>query len=94
MLAGFRYVSFDDELTAVLDAAPQSFLYNTSTSNDLYGGQLGLVTVPCNCLMPCLWVSSHLKAGVYGNESENRSVIDTGVTTLGAIESAGTTSAP
>ncbi|MFK8111752.1 MAG: hypothetical protein AB8B91_06105 [Rubripirellula sp.] len=90
--AGLRYFSFDDDLRARLDAAPQTFLYEDATENDLYGGQLGLTAIPWQpfCGSP-LWnsflLSAFGKVGVYGNAGSHRSFIDTGVTRLAINES-------
>lgn len=79
VLVGFRYINFDDEIRAVLDATPQTFFFDAGTRNDLYGGQLGLITVPY-CPLFGLWISSYGKIGIYANDAENRSRLDTGLT--------------
>ncbi len=87
VLAGFRYVSFDDRLRAVLDAAPQTFRYHVAASNDLYGGQIGAATVPC-WFFGCLQATSFVKVGIYGNDAEHESFFSTGAATLRVEDSA------
>ncbi len=92
VLIGFRYVSFDDDIFAEIDAVPGTVHMLTSTTNDLYGGQIGAITRPCQPVLGCLWLSAYAKAGVYGNDAENRGLIDTGVSRLGVNDSADDTS--
>lgn len=82
VLVGFRYVNLDDEIRASLDASPQTFSVQASARNDLYGGQFGLITIPYEPLFPGLWISSYGKIGIYANDADNRSFVDTGVTRL------------
>lgn len=92
LLAGFRYVSLDDQLRNRLDAGAQTFLYEDTTENDLYGGQLGFVTLPHqpfanDFAIANLGFSTFGKAGVYGNDGHHRSFVDTGATRLAINES-------
>jgi hypothetical protein len=90
VLAGFRHVSLDDDLRTRLHAAPQTFLYEDRTENDLYGGQVGASTLPhpFSLLSCCCW-SAFAKAGVYGNDGSHRGFIDTGATQLAIRDSFG-----
>ncbi len=89
--AGIRYLSFDDDLTSVLDANPQTFGYDVSTRNDLYGVQIGATSIPCAPVFGCLWVSATGKAGIYGNDARQRSLLDTGAASLSINDSADNT---
>ena len=84
-IAGFRYVGLDEDLGAVLDAAPQTFRYRSETNNDLYGIQLGVESAPDMPLFGWHCLSWYGKVGIYGNDTRQRTVLDT--TTLGQIVS-------
>jgi hypothetical protein len=76
-IAGFRYVALDEDLSAVLDANPQTFGYRTSTRNDLYGFQLGVTSVPEMPLFGWQCLTWFAKAGIFGNDARQQSVLDT-----------------
>lgn len=92
VLIGFRYVSFDDDIFAQLDAAPDTVRMVSSTSNEMYGCQIGAITRPCRPALGCLWLSAYAKTGLYGNDARNRGLIDTGLSRLGVDDSADDTS--
>ena len=87
-LAGFRYVSLDDDLNAILDANPQTFRYDALTRNDLYGLQVGVIGAPARPILGCLLGSAVAKAGVFGNDASHRGWINTGVANLAVKDSA------
>lgn len=70
LLAGFRYLSFDERMSAegtIIPAGPSSGV-SIGSSNDLFGLQIGADTI--------LWsngrrfrIESAIKAGVYGNSA-------------------------
>jgi Putative beta barrel porin-7 (BBP7) len=71
-LAGFRYV----DLQEVLDYKITEFVFFDNdvrwrTTNHLYGGQMGADLNLWNLNSP-LRINSILKAGIYGNDAENR----------------------
>lgn len=76
-IAGFRYIALDEELSAVLDAAPQTFAYSTSTRNDLYGVQMGVTSAPDMPLFAWHCLSWFGKVGIYGNDTQQRTILDT-----------------
>jgi hypothetical protein len=92
VLIGFRYVSFDDDIFAQLDAAPDTVQMVSSTSNEMYGCQIGAVTRPYAPALGCLWLSAYVKTGLYGNDAQNQGLIDTGLSRLGVNDSADDTS--
>jgi len=76
-IAGFRYVALDEDLTAALDAGPQTFAYSTSTRNDLYGAQIGVTSDPEMPLFGWHCLSWFGKVGIYGNDTRQRTILDT-----------------
>ena len=69
LLAGFRWVELHDALR--INVATPATLMNWDDNNHLYGGQLGTnlaFTKPTNPLR----LNLALKAGVYGNDMDNR----------------------
>jgi hypothetical protein len=91
-LAGFRYLGLDDDITAQLNADPQTFLYRASSRNDLYGFQVGVLGFPPGLLCGCLNTTAFAKVGVFGNAAEHHSLLDTGVANLRVDDSVGRTS--
>ena len=87
LFGGLRYVSFDERLAAVMEAPPQTFTYDTSTRNDLYGVQIGVNCAPSYPYLPWLVPSAFAKIGVYGNDARQHSLLNTGATTLAVRES-------
>lgn len=85
---GLRWLSLNEDLTATFEATPQTFRYDTLTRNDLYGAQVGVVAAPLYLLFGCREPTVFAKAGVFGNDARQRSVIDTGSATLSVHESA------
>jgi hypothetical protein len=77
-LAGFRFASLDEELSTILEANPQNFGYQTITRNDLYGLQIGLKSAPEWPLFGCHCLSWFAKAGIFGNDARQRTVLETG----------------
>ena len=73
-IAGFRYLGFDDKLTATLGSSTGSVLYNTVTRNDLYGVQVGITSIPDCALFECPWLTWSAKAGLYGNDADQKSI--------------------
>ncbi len=88
LLGGLRYVSLNDDLTEILDAAPQTFTYDTSTRNDLYGAQVGINGAPDEPIFGCLVPAAFAKVGVFGNDARQRSLLDTGAASLAVHDSA------
>ena len=71
LLAGFRYIGFDEQMRALMDAAPQTFSYQTTTQNRLFGFQAGAMT-PEICLAG--WrLDAGLKAGIFHNSGSQSS---------------------
>lgn len=91
-LAGFRYVGLHDDLTAILDANPQAFLYRATTRNNLYGAQVGVLGFQHGPICRSLWTSAFAKIGVFGNDARHQSLIDTGVARLTVDDSDGNAS--
>jgi hypothetical protein len=77
-IAGFRYVALDDDLSAVMDAAPTTYALRTSTRNDLYGLQVGVESVDDMPLLGCHWLSWFAKVGIFGNDTRQRTLLNTG----------------
>jgi hypothetical protein len=74
VLAGFRYVNFDDEFNLASDGGDGFFSnYNIKAKNNLYGAQLGLRTVRTYCRWG--WDVTG-KAGVFGNDAEQRQFVE------------------
>ncbi len=85
LLAGFRYLELNENgLTSLVDS-DSSFAYGVTTSNHLYGGQLGAIT--------SLWCNKYFqfdaigKAGVYGNHSQHNGLLATDAATIVATGS-------
>ncbi len=76
-LAGLRYIALDEDLSAVLDADLQTFAYSTSTRNDLYGLQIGVTSEPEMPLFGWHCLSWFGKVGIYGNDTQQRTILDT-----------------
>lgn len=71
--AGFRWIALDEEmdLNYRLGHSTRVSTYKYTTDNDLYGGQIGAVAVLLDDCGP--WrIESTVKAGLYGNVSNNR----------------------
>ena len=73
-IAGFRYLGFDDDLSAVLTTNGTPILYRTVTRNDLYGVQAGITSVPDCPLLDCYWLTWSVKGGIYGNDASQKSL--------------------
>ncbi len=78
-VAGFRYVSFDEDLSAQTSTDPNSFVYQTTTRNDLYGLQLGIENAPELPLFGWRCLTWFGKVGIYGNDAQQRTILDTGL---------------
>lgn len=67
-LVGFRFVSLDEEFDIQgTDVDTGTSHYNTRTSNDLYGGQIGARWQRTGC---CWGWDATVKAGIFGNDAE------------------------
>lgn len=80
--AGFRYLELNERMFAELTNAAIPFDYAETTSNHLYGAQLGIDGM--------MWRRDSLgfsvvgKAGIFGNHSAHNAAVNTGVATLTA----------
>jgi hypothetical protein len=68
LLAGFRYVNLDESLNTLQSSTVPVFsgTWNAQTSNQLFGGQLGLEGLLFN--RGCLTIDAYAKAGIYGTD--------------------------
>jgi hypothetical protein len=74
-LAGFRWLRLADDLsTRATFSNADTLTLSTETSNDLFGGQLG-VALAIRKLGTPLEIAARLKAGLYANSSTATSVI-------------------
>jgi hypothetical protein len=78
-IAGFRYVSFDEDLAARMNSNLDSSVYQTTTRNDLYGLQLGIENAPDLPLFGWRCLTWFGKVGIYGNDTQQRTILDTGL---------------
>ena len=75
LLAGFRYVSFDEDLNLNASGGPfGTGNYHVATQNDLYGGQIG---ARINGLLGCWPWQITGKAGIFLNDvDQSQSIVD------------------
>ena len=80
LLAGFRFLELNEKgLTSLVDA-DSAFAYGVTTSNQLYGGQLGAITsLWCS---ECFQIDAVAKAGIYGNHSQHDGLLATNAATV------------
>ena len=72
-LAGFRYLSLDEDLTTLgYNENVANAVYRIDTNNDLYGGQLGS---RYRAFKGCWGFEAVGKAGIYGNDSDQQQFI-------------------
>jgi len=67
LLAGFRYLSWQENLNNTVNTAAGTSIRDYFTNNNLYGGQLGAAWTAC--LGQRLSATITGKAGLYGNDS-------------------------
>lgn len=88
IVVGFRYLDFDDRIDSVIDATPQTVRTQIATTNQMYGGQVGLISKPFDPMLGCVFLSGFAKAGIFGNDGRHDGLVDTGVSRLAIRESA------
>lgn len=86
-LAGFRYLQLNESFRSVLDASPQTFTYDVDTDNSLIGGQLGFDAVLLSSEHFSL--TSNVSLGLYYNDADQASSLNTGAATVVAADDAG-----
>ena len=82
---GFRYLGLDEEMSARLEAPPQVAGLRINTQNRLYGMQLGIESVPELPLFDWHCLTWFAKAGIFGNDADQRTVLATNL--LGQVVS-------
>jgi len=50
--------------------------YQTKTRNDLYGVQVGITSIPDLPLLDCRSLTWSAKGGLYGNNAEQKSILN------------------
>lgn len=90
LLAGFRYLSLDEDLTIDFDSTPQAYRNRSETRNDLYGGSFGVRG--SHAIHGCLLATATAKGGVFGNHARHRGLLDTGASSLVIDETSDRTS--
>lgn len=74
---GFRYLGLDEQMSALLNTPVQTHGLQVATQNRLYGMQFGIESVPELPLFDWHCLTWFAKAGIFGNDADQKTVLAT-----------------